>query len=232
MDLAHKDVLTFDCYGTLIDWETGILSALQPVLRAHHITLLDDVLLKFYAELEALAEEGPYRPYPEVLATVMHGLGERLGFGPTPADVAALAGSVARWPAFPDSPAALAALKRRFKLAIISNIDDELFVASNRRLGVEFDWVISAQQAQSYKPSTNNFRIAFERIGLPRERLLHVAQSLFHDHVPAKALGLDTVWVNRRQTKPGFGATPPATAQPDLEVPDMQTLAEVLTARS
>jgi 2-haloacid dehalogenase len=232
MDFARKDVLTFDCYGTLIDWETGILSAVQPVLRAHHVNVSDEMLLECYAELEALAEAGPYRPYTEVLATVMRGLGDRIGFAPTSANIAALAGSVANWPAFGDSPVALAALKRRFKLAIISNIDDELFAASNRRLGVQFDWVITAQQARSYKPSTNNFQVAFERIGLPTERLLHVAQSLFHDHVPAKALGLDTVWVNRRQTKHGFGATPPATAQPDLEVPDMQTLADVLTARS
>jgi 2-haloacid dehalogenase len=121
--------------------------------------------------------------------------------------------------------AALQTLKQRFKLGIISNIDDDLFAASNRRLGVTFDWVITAQQVRSYKPSTRNFTAAFERIGVPQDRLVHVAQSLFHDHVPAKSLGLATVWVNRRRGHPGPGATPPASARPDLEVPDLQSLA-------
>ena len=157
----------------------------------------------------------------------MRGFGERLGFVPTAEDTGALIGSVADWPPFPDSPEALAALKRRFKLAIISNIDDALFAGSQRQLGVEFDWVITAQQARSYKPSHNNFLVAFDRIGLPREQILHVAQSLYHDHIPAKALGLQTVWVNRRHDQPGSGATPKASAQPDLEVPDLRTLEDL-----
>ena len=227
MDFAGKAVLTFDCYGTLIDWETGIAAAVRPVLRAHGLAVSDDRLLELYAELEAAAEAGPYRAYAEVLAAAMRGLGQRLGFAPTPAEVVHLANSVGAWPAFPDTPAALAALRRRFKLAIISNVDDVLFAATARRLGVDFDWVVTAQQARSYKPSTAIFRVALDRIGLPTERLVHVAQSLFHDHVPAKQLGLDTVWVNRRRGRPGFGATPPAAAQPDLEVPDLATLADV-----
>jgi 2-haloacid dehalogenase len=133
---------------------------------------------------------------------------------------------VQAWPAFPDSSPALQALQEKYKLAIISNIDDDLFTFSARKLQVQFDWVITAQQARSYKPSLQNFHLAFERIGLPRTKMLHVAQSLFHDIVPAKALGLSTVWVNRRHNKAGFGATPPAQARPDLEVPDLQTLAE------
>jgi 2-haloacid dehalogenase len=137
---------------------------------------------------------------------------------------------VGEWPAFPDTSEALQALKKRFKLGIISNIDDDLFAASNQHLGVTFDWVITAQQVRGYKPSTRNFQVAFDRIGLPGQQLVHVAQSLFHDHVPAKSLGLDTVWVNRRAGKPGSGATPPATAQPDLEVPDLQTFAAIACA--
>ena len=227
MDFAGKAVLTFDCYGTLIDWETGIAAAVRPVLRAHGLAVSDDRLLELYAEIEAAAEAGPYRAYAEVLAAAMRGLGQRLGFAPTPAEVVHLANSAGAWPAFPDTPAALAALRRRFKLAIISNVDDVLFAATARRLGVDFDWVVTAQQARSYKPSTAIFRVALDRIGLPTERLVHVAQSLFHDHVPAKQLGLDTVWVNRRRGRPGFGATPPAAAQPDLEVPDLATLADV-----
>jgi len=128
------------------------------------------------------------------------------------------------WPAFPDSTRALQALKKKYKLAILSNIDDDLIAFSVQRLG-QFDWIITAQQAKSYKPSLNNFYLALERIGVPKNKILHVAQSLFHDIAPAKALGLSTVWINRRHNKAGFGATPPAQAQPDLQVPDLQTLA-------
>ena len=144
--------------------------------------------------------------------------------------MAAFSGSVGDWPAFPDSAAALAALKARFRLGVITNCDDDLFAHSNRRLGVEFDWVITAQQARGYKPNPANFVFAFERIDVPRERILHVAQSLFHDHVPAKALGMTTVWIDRRQGRDGFGATPPAEAVPDLVVPDMRSFA-ALTER-
>jgi len=130
------------------------------------------------------------------------------------------------WPAFPDSAAALQALHKKFRLAIVSNIDDDLFAHSAQRLQVRFDWIITAQQVKSYKPSLNNFRMAFERIGVPQNRILHVAQSLFHDIAPANALGLSSVWVNRRHKKEGSGATPEAQARPDLEVPDLRTLAE------
>jgi 2-haloacid dehalogenase len=122
----------------------------------------------------------------------------------------------------------LQALKKEYKLAIISNIDDDLFAFSAQRLQTQFDWVITAQQAKSYKPSLNNFHLALERIGVPKPKILHVAQSLFHDIVPAKALSLSTVWINRRHNLGGFGPTPPAQAQPDLEVLDLQTLAALI----
>jgi 2-haloacid dehalogenase len=137
---------------------------------------------------------------------------------------------VAGWPPFPDSAAALARLATRFRLGVITNCDDDLFAASQARLGITFDWVVTAQQVGAYKPSERNFELAFERLGLPRERILHCAQSLFHDHVPAKRLGLSTVWVDRRQGRAGSGATPPAAATPDLTVPDMATLADVALA--
>ena len=233
MEFSYKRLLTFDCYGTLIDWESGILEAVRPILRAHRVDAADTRVLELFAELESAAQAGPYRRYAAVLETVMDGLGKRLGFVATASDMAALANSVRAWPAFADSANALAALKQHFKLAIISNIDDELFAASNRRLGLEFDWIITAEQARSYKPSLNNFRLAIARIGLPLEQWVHVAQSLYHDHVPAKSLGLDTVWINRRAGKSGSGATPAASAQPDLEFPDMQTFADVaIRARS
>ena len=222
------EVLTFDCYGTLIDWESGIWEALQPALTNHHVAITKDNALELYGELESAAERGEYHEYKVVLRMVLEGLGSRLGFAPTQLELQQFSESVKDWPAFPDSARALRALKKKFKLAIISNIDDDLFAFSARRLQVPFDWTITAQQARSYKPSPNNFQVAFQRMGLPPGKILHVAQSLFHDMVPAKALGLSTVWINRRHDQPGFGATPPAQAEPDLVVPDLQTLAAAI----
>ncbi len=219
------EVLTFDCYGTLIDWETGILESLLPIFAAHRIDLIPDSVLESYGELESAAERGEYREYKAVLRSVLEELGARLGFVPTAEELQRFSTSVKDWPAFPDSPSALQALHRKYRLAILSNIDDDLFAFSAERLQVKFDWIITAQQAKSYKPSLHNFRLAFERIGVPQKRILHVAQSLFHDIAPANALGLSSVWVNRRQNKAGIGATPVARARPDLEVPDLRTLA-------
>jgi 2-haloacid dehalogenase len=225
IDFTYVDALTFDCYGTLIDWETGLAEAFRPVVTAHGITAeADDVLTRF-ARHEAAAEAGPYRRYRDVLAAALAGVGAELGFTPTDDEIRAFSGSVVDWPAFPDSIAALARLKRRFRLGVITNCDDDLFDASNRRLEVEFDWVVTAQQVGSYKPDERNFHVAFERLGLPRERIVHVAQSLFHDHVPAKRLGLTTVWIDRRHDRPGGGATPPADARPDATYPDMASFA-------
>jgi 2-haloacid dehalogenase len=229
IDFGAFDALTFDCYGTLIDWETGLLNALRPVLERHGIQRDDDTLLETFARHEAALEAGPYLRYREVLARALQGMGEDLGFTPTEAERATFGGSVADWPAFPDSPGALRQLKERFQLAVVTNCDDDLFAASNAKLGVEFDWVITAQQAEGYKPRTENFEFAFARIDVPRERILHVAQSLFHDHVPAKALGMTTVWIDRRQGR-GGGATPPAEAVPDMTFADLQGFADRASA--
>jgi 2-haloacid dehalogenase len=222
------DVLTFDCYGTLIDWETGLWDSLVPVFQAHHVTMAPERALELYGEFEAAAEADAYRDYKTVLRTALDGIGARLGFTPTPVERDTFSRSVQDWPAFPDSPGALQALKTKYQLGIISNIDDDLFAFSNQRLQVQFDWIVTAQQVQSYKPSVANFRAAFARMGVPPHKMLHVAQSLFHDIVPARSLGLATVWVNRRRNKPGFGATPPAHATPDVEVPDLRGLATTI----
>jgi 2-haloacid dehalogenase len=222
------DVLTLDCYGTLIDWETGIVDALRPVFAAHRVKLDPEPTLELYGELEAAAERGPYREYKAILQTVLEGLGSKLGFAPTAEELERFSTSVKDWPAFPDSPAALRALRKKYRLAVVSNVDDDLFAHSAHRLQVRFDWIVTAQQAKSYKPSLNNFRMACDRIGVPRDRILHVAQSLFHDIAPANALGLSSVWVNRRHKKKGSGATPVAQGRPDLEVPDLHTLAEII----
>jgi 2-haloacid dehalogenase len=158
---------------------------------------------------------------------VVQGFGRRLGFVASEAERRALPESMANWQPFPDTVAALQRLKTRYSLNIISNVDDDLFAASARRLQVQFDQVTTAQQAHSYKPSSNNFLLALQKIGIPREEVLHVGQSIYHDVVPAQELGLATVWVNRRSPCPGAGATKPAEAKPDLEVPDLKTLADL-----
>ncbi|HET8786503.1 MAG TPA: HAD-IA family hydrolase, partial [Candidatus Limnocylindrales bacterium] len=161
----------------------------------------------------------------EVLGQGLAAVARAHGGDPDEAAIARAGGSVADWPAFPDSAAALQRLKTRFRLGVLTNCDDDLFAASNRRLAVDFDWVITAQQVGSYKPDERNFAVMLDRLGLPQDRVVHVAQSLFHDHAPAKRLGFTTVWIDRRHDRPGSGATPPADAQPDATFPDMESFA-------
>ncbi len=227
IDLSPFTHLSFDCYGTLIDWERGLLATLRPVLSGHGVVIDDAEILRLYARSEAAEEAGAYRAYREILCGVMRRMGEELGFVATAADRHALSHSVEDWPPFADTVAALHRLKTRFKLVIISNIDDEIFAQTARRLVVPFDAVITAQQVRQYKPSQENFRFALKRLGVPREQILHVAQSLYHDHAPAQALGWTTAWVNRPSCCPGTGVAPASDALPDLEVPDMESLARV-----
>jgi 2-haloacid dehalogenase len=225
LDFTQFQVLTFDCYGTLIDWETGIFSALRPLLAARHKSIPDTQLLELYGELEAAAETNPYRSYREVLATVVRGFGQRLGFTPTPAEVRALADSVPAWRPWPDTIAALARLRRRYQLAIISNIDDDLFATTRPQLQADFHWVITAQQARCYKPGLPIFRLALATLGVAPNRILHIGQSIYHDVLPAQSLGLATVWINRPSPRAGIGAVKPAQGRPDLEFPNLQSLA-------
>jgi len=235
LDADKYEVLSFDCYGTLVDWESGIIAGLRPVLRAHGVEATDDEILDLHAqtehELQAASRRGGYVKYRDVLSEEVREAGRRWGFEPNHAEVLALPDSVRYWLPFPDTVNALRALKGSYKLAIISNIDDGLFALTARYLEVEFDFIVTAEQAGTYKPSPNNFELALERIGAEPEKILHVAESHFHDHVPAKELGLDTAWIHRRAAKGGFGATPPAEADPDLEVPDLESLVSVLGLR-
>jgi 2-haloacid dehalogenase len=225
LEYAQFEALTFDCYGTLIDWETGILAGLRPPLEAGGVDPTDDAILETYSEIEAALEAGPYQLYRSILEEAFRQVCRRFGVTPDAHAERAFGSSVGAWPAFPDSTAALQELKRRFRLGVITNCDDDLFAASNRRLGVEFDWVVTAQSVGSYKPDARNFEAAFAASPVPRERILHVAQSLFHDHVPAQRLGLRSVWIDRRHDRPGSGATPAAVAEPDATYPDMATFA-------
>ena len=232
IDAERYEVVSFDCYGTLIDWESGIISGLRPVLANHRVDVTDDEILELHAQtehrLQSSSTKENYTKYRDILRQEVLEAGKRWDFEPEPPEVDALADSLRYWEPFPDTVEALWALKRRYKLAIISNVDDGLFALTACHLEVEFDWIITAEQAGTYKPSTNNFEVALGRMGVGRERLLHAAESLFHDVVPAKELGLSTVWVHRRSGKEGFGATPAADAEPDLEVPDLRTLASTL----
>jgi 2-haloacid dehalogenase len=223
VDLGRFEVLTFDCYGTLIDWETGIVAALRDVASW---PVADDELLERFGQHEAEAEAGEYRPYREVLAAAARGIARDTRVELTEEAAARFGGSVGDWPAFPDSPGSLRRLTGRYRLGVVTNCDEDLFAESNQRLGVRFDWVITAQRVRSYKPNPRHFEVALEEIGLPRERVLHVAQSLFHDHVPAKGLGLSTVWIDRRAGRPGSGATPRAEAIPDAVYPSLAAFAD------
>lgn len=225
IDIFRFDYLSFDVYGTLIDWETGIIQALRPILRTHGFEWSDDEILDRFARYETVAQQQPYSTYREVLTEVLERIGAEQDFQPTTDDVLAFSSSVPDWPAFADSAESLATLKQHFKLAVITNCDDALFAESNRKLGVAFDIIVTAEQARMYKPGLRPFHLTFDRIGGDTSRLLHVAQSMYHDHEPASLLGLTTVWINRRHDKPGLGATPPASATPALELPDLRSLA-------
>ena len=228
MNFDHFECISFDCYGTLIDWETGIASALRPILETHEVPMDHNALLELYGKAATEIEAGSYRPYCEVLKAVLSQIGDVLGFEPSLNELLSFSTSVMNWPAFTDSSEALRALSTQYRLIILSNVDDDLFRYSEKLLGVEFNHVFTAQQIGSYKPSRQNFDYLIQNAGAPQNKILHVAQSIFHDIAPAKALGFSTVWVDRRQGLEGFGATPPAEAVPDATVPDLRSLA-VLT---
>lgn len=231
MNLADYDALSFDCYGTLIDWEAGIAAVLSPWAKEQGLTFTDEELLLAYAANEAQAEQDtPDALYSSILADAFRRTGARLGKEVTDTWADRLGTSVPDWPAFPDSAEALASLATDYKLIILSNVHREGFAGSNARLGVEFDKIITAEDVRAYKPAPNHFEaldISLDELGVPRDRLLHVAQSLFHDHVPARRHGLPSVWINRRVDRPGWGATPEPSEEYtyDLEFPTMEGFA-------
>jgi 2-haloalkanoic acid dehalogenase type II len=221
MKLSDFRVLTFDCYGTLIDWEAGLYDALQPLLRAVNTPLAREEALAQFAQHEAAQQAAtPAMLYPELLAEVHRRLARQWGVTLTPADHVAFGTSVPRWPAFADTPAALQYLKRHYKLVILSNVDRESFAGSNVKLGVGFDAICTAQDIGSYKPDPRNFRYLIDtlaKLGFGRQQILHTAQSLYHDHAPAKALGLACAWIDRRHERQGWGATLPPAGTPDYD---------------
>jgi 2-haloacid dehalogenase len=231
VNLADYDALSFDCYGTLIDWETGIASVLAAWAREAGLDLADEELLLAYGDNEVRVErENPTALYSAILAESFRRTGARLGTEVSDEWADRLGASVPAWPAFPDSHAALVSLGEEYKLIIVSNVHREGFAASNARLDVRFDKIITAEDVGAYKPAPNHFEAldaALVELNVPRGRLLHVAQSLFHDHVPAKRHGIASVWINRRHGRPGWGATPEPAEEFSyaLEFPSMEALA-------
>lgn len=233
-DIADIRALTFDCYGTLIDWETGLLAVLRPWADREGIgDLDDDALLRAYSGIEPVVQsEHPATPYPAILREVMRRLGARFGAVATHEDGDALARSVGDWPAFADTPAALSRLKKRFTLVIVSNVDRASFERSNTRLGVEFDAIVTAEDVGGYKPSLAHFHRALEILngaGIAGSQVLHVAESLYHDHVPAKSLGLATAWI-KRSVHGSSRATrsPGSPIEPDMRFPTLAALADAI----
>jgi 2-haloalkanoic acid dehalogenase type II len=228
------DALSFDCYGTLIDWETGIIEALRPWVQRTGVSVGDERLLEIYGVHEAAIEaERPGLLYPRVLAEALRRVAAALAVDVSDDEAAAFGRSVGEWPAFADSPDALQRLKERFKLVILSNVDRASFARSNTRLGVVFDLVVTAEDVGAYKPSPISFPALFARlpeIGIERGRLLHVAQSLFHDHEPAARIGLPSVWIDRRHGKEGTGATavPTTRVEPAWTFPSLAAFADAI----
>ena len=227
LNFRNYEVLTFDCYGTLVDWESGIFSALRPMLVAHGKSVNDADLLALYGEFEAQVEAGEYRTYREVLRRVVELFGERLGFTPTLQEADSLSDSIPQWKPWPDTVEALKQLRSRYRLVIVSNIDDALFATTALQLKAAFQHVITAEQAHCYKPGVAIFQLALREIGVPANRILHVGQSIYHDVLPAKGLGMGAVWVNRPSPRANVGAVKPAQGDPDLTVPDLATLARL-----
>ncbi len=216
--LARVTALTLDCYGTLVDWEAGVIEALRPLLASHGVALSDDEIVRAFQDVEEGLCEPPYRPYRVVLEGVVEGFGRRFGFPVGAAERGVLAASLPAWRPFPDTVEALRALKRRYRLASVSNIDDDLFATTARQLGVDFDHVVTAEQVRSYKPRPPIFEEAVRRLGVAPEAIAHVAEGA--SEVPtARRLGCATVWVRRHGRSARL-----LTEAPDLEVPDLRSL--------
>lgn len=221
------DLLTFDCYGTLIDWEGGMRRSLAPLARRHGLgegrSLDLDSLVRRYIQLELGIEQGGYRRYREVLALGVGALFKEHGARLSAAEARGFAESLTRWPPFPETRAVLKALRRAgYRTAVLSNIDDALLRASLERIGVEFDHLVTAQQVRSYKPAARHWQRALAVSRIPRKRILHVAASQLHDIVPANTLGFSCVWINRNRERPLPGA------RPDHSFRDLRPLVKLL----
>ncbi len=228
IDVGAIKLCTFDCYGTLVDWERGLLAGVRPVLERHGASPGDAEIIEVFAREERDIESGSYMSYRDVCAENMRRMAGLFGVALDAGEEHALAESIADWPAFAETPGCLGALKRRFGIGILSNIDDDLFEATSPCLGVELDHLVTAQQVRSYKPGPAHFTDILSRSGLEPRQVLHIAESRFHDVAPAKPMGFPTVWVNR--SGGGASASGQSDATPDLEVGSLSELVDRLTA--
>jgi 2-haloacid dehalogenase len=233
MKLTGFEALTFDCYGTLIDWETGLLAALQPLVTRSKQPRSREEILQAYADHESSQEHyTPTMKYSQLLAVTYKRIAENWGT-PAPWDECVAFGqSLRNWPPFPDSAAALRYLKQHYRLYVLSNVDNESFAHSNRKLEVQFDGIMTAEDIGSYKPSLRNFEYLSARLGsqgIRKDQILHVAQSLFHDHSAANEIGLATCWINRQHAKAGGGATRQPAQMPRLDF-QFNSMAELADA--
>jgi 2-haloacid dehalogenase len=232
MKLTDFKALTFDCYGTLIDWEAGMLTALEPLASRSKPPRSRAEILETYAVHESSQEHyTPTLKYSQLLAVTYKRIAENWSTPASWDECVAFGQSLRNWPAFPDSPAALQYLKKHYRLYVLSNVDNESFSHSNRRLEVQFDGIMTAEDIGSYKPSLRNFEYLLERLasqGIRKHEILHVAQSLFHDHRTANEIGIASCWINRQHDKPGSGATRRPEAMPRLnfQFNSMSELAE------
>ncbi len=211
MKLSDFKVLTFDCYGTLIDWESGMVKAMTPLTSKVQPALPRNAILQAHARHESM-QQGytPAKVYSDLLAVVYKRLADEWGVAVRWEECLAYGRSVGDWPAFADSAAALQYLKKHFKLVILSNVDNASFALSNQRLSVDFDAIYTAEDIGSYKPDRRNFEYMLENIvglGVQKGEILHTAESMFHDHAPANATGLKSAWIYRRHADQGYGAT-------------------------
>ena len=211
MKLSDFKVLTFDCYGTLIDWESGMIKALAPLTDKLGGKLTRNEILEAHARHESSQQlQTPTKRYRELLAIVYRRLAEEWGVNTSWDECVHYGGSIKDWPAFPDSVEALRYLKQHYKLVILSNVDNESFAESNKKLGIDFDAIYTAEDIGSYKPSDNNFEYMLAMLktrGYEKKDILHTAESMFHDHSPANRLGIKSCWIYRRFEQQGFGAT-------------------------
>ena len=233
LDFTRFKALTFDCYGTFIDWEAGILKSLKMLFKSKNVSISDAEILESYAKFEHDLEHGEFKIYSKILNGVVRKFAEKYNFEVSEREADVLSKNFHLWVPFSDTGSAIRSLKRHYKMGPLTNIENKLFDISACLLEEELDWVLTAEDIGSYKPSLSNFEYMLKYLndnyGIKKNQIIHVAQSKFHDIVPAKAMGITNIWVNRKSVKPGTGVALSAQVKPDLEVPDLKTLARVVS---
>lgn len=224
-------LISFDCYGTLIDWEQGLGSAMRVLLNDKANSFNMEEALQLYASAEAELEQGSYMPYSEIMMKAISQVCDNLGVITSDMEKGRFVKSVGEWQPFPDSTVTLNRLQTEYRIALISNIDNDTIIDTQRTLDVEFDHIITAQQVKAYKPNPIVFEAALDKFRIHKTEWLHVAQSLYHDIAPARDLGIDSIWVNRRYGKVGSGATPFHNIKPKVTVLNLRELTALVTSQ-